>query len=309
MDIAFGDCVSIKGFRYALILVDRAARYNWAFGLQGLSSSEILSAIRKFRAAAGSLARCFYCDCDCKLFGTAISKYLVDNGSKVVAAPAKRQSSNGLVESHWKTIVHMAWAYIKEKQMPRSFWFYAVVHAARMMNAIPGRHSGRLVSPFLLVHGVGHDERTWTPIFSLAYFHHDRDGDESRSHHQAHTMDGIVVGRSPTSNALLLYNPRNKKYYEPNSYCLDPYRLPGSAYPSIVCLSISSVTTIPILKKNILLAPASNASTSSRRCSCRAQLWIYRFHRQHPRRMMICRTPFSLITVRQHRFHCRRCPV
>ena len=100
MDIAFGDCVSIKGFRYALILVDRAARYNWAFGLQGLSSSEILSAIRKFRAAAGSLARCFYCDCDRKLFGTAISKYLVDNGSKVVAAPAKRQSSNGLVESH-----------------------------------------------------------------------------------------------------------------------------------------------------------------------------------------------------------------
>ena len=204
---------------------------------------------------------------------------------------------------------HMARAYITEKQMPRSFWFYAVVHAARMMNAIPGRHSGRLVSPFLLVHGVGHDERTWTPIFLLAYFHHDRDGDESRSHHQAHTMDGIVVGHSPTSNALLVYNPRNKKYYEPDSYRLDPYRLPGSAYPSIVCLSISSVTTIPILKKNILLAPASNASTPSRRCSCRAQLWIYRFHRQHPHRRMICRTPFSLITVRQHRFHCRRCPV
>jgi hypothetical protein len=120
--------------------------------------------------------------------------------------------------------------------MPRSFWFYAVVHAARMMNAIPGHHSGHLVSPFLLVHGVGHDEQTWTPIFSLAYFHHDRDGDESRSHHQAHTMDGIVVGRSPTSNALLMYNPRNKKYYEPDSYRLDPYHLPGSAYPLITCV-------------------------------------------------------------------------
>ena len=130
-------------------------------------------------------------------------------------------------------MVHMARANITEKQMPRSFWFYAVVHAARMMNAIPGRHSGRLVSPFLLVHGVGHDERTWIPIFSLAYFHHDRDGDESHSHHQAHTMDGIVVGRSPTSNTLLVYNPRNKKYYEPDSYRLDLYRLPGSAYPSI----------------------------------------------------------------------------
>jgi hypothetical protein len=32
---------------------------------------------------------------------------------------------------------------------------------------------------------------------------------------------------------LLVYNLRNKKYYEPDSYRLDPYRLPGSAYPSI----------------------------------------------------------------------------
>ncbi len=30
----------------------------------------------------------------------------------------------------------MARAYITEKQMPRTFWFYAIVHAARMMNAI-----------------------------------------------------------------------------------------------------------------------------------------------------------------------------
>ena len=32
---------------------------------------------------------------------------------------------------------------------------------------------------------------------------------------------------------LPVYNPRNKQYYEPDSYRLDPYRLPGSAYPSI----------------------------------------------------------------------------
>jgi len=46
-------------------------------------------------------------------------------------------------------------------------------------------------------------------------------------------MDGIVIGWSPTSNALLVYNPRNKKYNEPNDYRIDPYRLPGSAYPTL----------------------------------------------------------------------------
>ncbi len=46
-------------------------------------------------------------------------------------------------------------------------------------------------------------------------------------------MDGIVIGRSPTSNALLVYNPQNKQYYEPDSYRLDSYRLPTSVYPDI----------------------------------------------------------------------------
>jgi hypothetical protein len=230
MDIAFGDCVSVGGSRYALILVDRATRYNWAFGLKTLSSDCILSALHPFRAAAGSLARCFYCDCDPKLFGQAISDYLVDNSSKVVAAPAKRQSSNGLVESHWKVMTHMAHAYLTKKQMPRAFWFYAIVHSARMMNAIPGKIHGRIASPFLLVHGVGHDEQTWIPLFSICYFHHEKDGDMKRSKHQAHSMDGVIVGRSPTFNALLVYNPRNKQYYEPDSYHIDSYHLPCSIY-------------------------------------------------------------------------------
>ena len=49
MDIAFGDCVSVGGFWYALILVDRAIRYNLAFGLKDLSSASILSALHLVR--------------------------------------------------------------------------------------------------------------------------------------------------------------------------------------------------------------------------------------------------------------------
>ncbi len=140
MDIAFGDCLPISGFWYALIMVDRATRYNWAFCLKNLSLDAILAAIQLFCAAAGSLAQCFYCNCDLKLFGTAIGEYLIDNNSKVVAAPAKHQSSNGLVESHWKIMVHMGCAYLTKKQMPWTFWFYAIIQSAWMLNAIPGTY-------------------------------------------------------------------------------------------------------------------------------------------------------------------------
>jgi hypothetical protein len=100
MNIAFGDCVAVGSKRYALVLVDCATCYNWTFGLKTLSSADIIFALCLFCAAAGSLACCFYCNCDLKLFDTAVSEYLMDNQSKVVAALAKHQSANGLVECH-----------------------------------------------------------------------------------------------------------------------------------------------------------------------------------------------------------------
>jgi hypothetical protein len=66
----------------------------------------------------------------------------------------------------------MACTYLIKKQLPRAFWILCVTHAASMMNAIPGKQSGWLASLFLLIHGVGHDKRTWIPLFLLAYFHH-----------------------------------------------------------------------------------------------------------------------------------------
>jgi hypothetical protein len=210
LDFVFGDNVAVGGFRYALIFVDQATRYAWVFGLKALSSDEILAAFLAFRSEAGRFARCFRCDCDRKLVGNTIKLHLQRQGSDIISAPAGRQSSNGLVERNWQTMIHMSRAYLTETQMPKNFWYFSVKHAARMMNMIPGKYKGKLASPFMLVYGVPPDERTWFPLFSLCYFHHDKDGAISRSTNQAQTMDGIAVGRSPTSNALLVYNPHNK---------------------------------------------------------------------------------------------------
>jgi hypothetical protein len=85
----------------------------------------------------------------------------------------------------------------------------------------------------MLIHGARPNPRTWLPLFLLCYFHHKKDSNALHSKSQAHTMDGIILGRSPTSNAILVYNPRNQQYYEPDSYRIDPYRLPSSVYPTI----------------------------------------------------------------------------
>jgi hypothetical protein len=57
VDIAFGDCVLVGGFRYSLIFADQATRYNWVFGLKDLSSVSILAAFHLFQADAGSYAQ------------------------------------------------------------------------------------------------------------------------------------------------------------------------------------------------------------------------------------------------------------
>ena len=168
-----------------------------------------------------------------QFFGSTIKPYLTANDSDIIAAPTGRKSSNGLVESHWKTMVHMSRAYLTEKQMPRKFWFWSIQYAARMMNMIPGKLRGKLASPFLLVHGTPTNCQAWVPLFSVCYFHHEKDGATTRSKNRSNAMDGIIVGRSTTSNVILVYNPRNKQYYEPDSYRIDPYRLPCALYPSL----------------------------------------------------------------------------
>jgi hypothetical protein len=115
IDIAFGDCVLVGGFWHSLVFVDQTTCYNWVFGLKDLSSASILAAFRLFRMDAGSYAWCFQCDCDAKIFGTKIWEHLIDNASNIIAAAAGCQLSNGLVELHWKVMVHMACAYLTEK--------------------------------------------------------------------------------------------------------------------------------------------------------------------------------------------------
>jgi hypothetical protein len=90
------------------------------------------------------------------------------------------------------------------------------------MNMIPDKYCGKLASPFMLVHAKCPDQRTWIPLFLLCYFYHKKESNSSCSKTQAHTMDGIIIGRSQTSDLILVYNLCNQKYYKPGSYRINP---------------------------------------------------------------------------------------
>jgi hypothetical protein len=195
LDIVFGDCVALGGYRYALILVDVATRFTWVFGLTSLSSMDIIVALLAFRAAAGGLPKCFHSDFDKKLMGGRALRWILDNNINIKAAPARRQSSNRLVERTWQTLVRMARSYIMEKQVGREFWFFAVRHAAMMLNQVPGRLGRKLTTPFELVYNKKPDAKTWFEVFSVGYFPIESKAGEAASASQSLSLDGIAVGR------------------------------------------------------------------------------------------------------------------
>jgi hypothetical protein len=55
----------------------------------------------------------------------------------VNAVPSYHQDKNGLAERHWQTMVSMARNWLASAELPSSFWFYAVHHAAEVCNYFP----------------------------------------------------------------------------------------------------------------------------------------------------------------------------
>ena len=153
-----------------------------------------MSELQLFKEDAGRLPHRFHSDFNRKLIGGNALQWILSNGFNIIAAPAGRQSLNGLAERTWRTIIQMTRAFITEEQVGREFWYFAVRHAAMMLNQVPGQLGLKLTTPFEIVHNSKTDSKTWFELFSIGYFKHDVDNAESRSKLQEHTLDEIAVG-------------------------------------------------------------------------------------------------------------------
>ena len=91
------------------------------------------------------------------MIGGNALRWILANGLNIIAAPEGIKSSNGLTELTWSTLIKTARVYITENQVGREFWYFAVQHAAMMINQVPERLGLKLVTPFELVHNIKHD--------------------------------------------------------------------------------------------------------------------------------------------------------
>jgi len=126
---------------------------------------------------------------------------------------------NGLVERHWQTMVSMARNWLASAELPSTFWFYAVRHAAEVCNYFPFRlESGLYSTPFELAHKQKPDLRVLFPMFGLAAVRREKIGDSSLTKFESQSIPMIAIGRCQQLNGLQFYNPLSSTFVSSIDY-------------------------------------------------------------------------------------------
>ena len=79
----------------------------------------ITLALEQFKSDAGRSPCRFHSYFDRKLIRGNDPRWILSNGSNIIAAPAGIQYLNGLAERTWRTLIQMDRAFITEKQVGR----------------------------------------------------------------------------------------------------------------------------------------------------------------------------------------------
>ena len=145
--------------------------------------------------------------------GGSTKKLLRDNKIRIEAAPPKRQHQNGLVERKWQSILTIARNWLTQELLPTKYWFFALKRATEIMNILPTKHEGGIVStPFEYVHNKKVDYRQLFPMFKKAYVKIETgESGGHRNSYKTQTIKTICVESCPISDGLLFYHPKTKR--------------------------------------------------------------------------------------------------
>ena len=231
LDIGYGPTTSIGGFKYALLLVDKATRYKRMYPLKNLGSS-ILTAMKKFVNEVGITPTLIRTDFDYKLMGGEVEKILIDKNIRIEAAPPKRQHQNGLVERNWRSAVTMTRNWLRSAMLPAKYWWFALKRAVEISNIMPTKYGSNIATPHENLFGEKVDYRLLFPLFAPAYIKKETlQGGSHLNKFQSQSIKTICVGTCPRSDSLLFYHPHTKKVLScADGYVFDMYSPAGPTF-------------------------------------------------------------------------------
>ena len=148
-DILYGSNTSLKGYRYALFLIDKATRFKFIYGIKTLT--DILPTFKRFCADIGTVPKELRTDFDKKLMGQRMQDYMNDQGSVISSVPAGKQRSNGICERSWRSLLRMSRSWLLSNLLPTKFWYHALKRAAEVSNYLPIKVNNKLTTLFEMV--------------------------------------------------------------------------------------------------------------------------------------------------------------
>ena len=230
MDIGHGPNTAIGGIRYTLLLVDKATRFKFVFGLKNLTTS-LLTAIKRFMLLCGTPPKIIRTDFDNKLISGEVEKFLLEEKVRIEASPPYRQHQNGLVERHWQAILAMSRNWLRSSLLPTKYWYFAVKRAVEVSNIMPTKHKKIVTTPFELVYNKKPDYRMLFPMFSIAYIRQHREDGKDINSWKSKSLKCIAVGSCPKSDGLIFYHPPSKQLLTcGDGYRFDPYSPSGPQF-------------------------------------------------------------------------------
>jgi hypothetical protein len=194
VDIIFCPEIAVGNMHYSLLFRDCYSRMTYLYPLQNLTS-DIPKQMQAFFAHIGSPPHRLISDFDLKLIGGKAREYLKSLLIHVNATPSFHKDRNGLVEHHWQMMISMARNWLASAELPSTYWFYSVKHAAEVCNYFPLRmEDGTYKTPFELVHHSKPDLRVLFKPFGLAAVRRECIGDVTVTKFNSQSIPMIAFG-------------------------------------------------------------------------------------------------------------------
>ncbi|KAI0992438.1 hypothetical protein K3495_g15747, partial [Podosphaera aphanis] len=140
-DISGIQGMSIRGFKYFLVVVDDASRMYWVSLLKTKETNEVLNILKQIIASvelqSGNKLCYMRADNGKSEFGPAFTDFLKERGTQFEPCPPYKHSMNGVAERAIGLLSTYARSMLFEAQLPHQFWDYAIEHAAWIRNRVP----------------------------------------------------------------------------------------------------------------------------------------------------------------------------